>query len=682
MATVGVLTAMLLMAALLLPETAGPALSEPLPSAAAEPTPRPLTLELVREVCFADVSADAPWRDAACYAAYRGVMGGFGEGNWSPEEYVDRASAVTALFRLSKAEENPYAGEFADVYPWDWYASAAAWAGETGLLTGDDAGCVHPRETLDRACLAQLLYQYGLRRGLDVWAHEDIVEEYWDAEAVAPEDRPALAFCLERDIFGAFTDREVHPGYAVTRAQLAQALVALEAYGGEPVAEQIFKETMLAHASRAVAAHDDLQAAIQAVARDYGAIGVQVAVLERGRVTDAFAFGKAGSGQTMVEDVDTGVTWVVDWDTMSIAHKLRVASLSKVVVAMNAMAMAEDGLLDLDGSIGQYWNCAAENRAYPDTPVSIRSILSHTSSIPMYGDSTSRRYASVQRRLASRDFAGLQPGSIHSWGYNNYAFGVLGMTLELAGQRRYDDIADENFFLPLGIDAGVVPGELDHPERVATLYRHGGSVGWSAAAQRGVHYDYDPGDYGNYFCGGLTISAVDLAKLCAVLAGDGAFEGQRLLRPESVAAMETPLGTPYGESFEQCYPLWLQWNLYGRTRLFYHTGSAYGVYNLASYDPDTGDGVVVLTTGAAATKDSRGIYAVCGEISRLVYAAIDQRSAGKYVLVEYAERETEGDGEKYVLVEYAPAEKETDTETVRSKDDKYVLAEYASDEKE
>ena len=30
-------------------------------------------------------------------------------------------------------------------------------------------------------------------------------------------------------------------------------------------------------------------------------------------------------------------------------------------------------------------------------------------------------------------------------------------------------------------------------------------------------------------------------------------------------------------------------------------------------------GVVVLTTGASGTKDAYGIYAVCGEISQLLY---------------------------------------------------------------
>ena len=56
--------------------------------------------------------------------------------------------------------------------------------------------------------------------------------------------------------------------------------------------------------------------------------------------------------------------------------------------------------------------------------------------------------------------------------------------------------------------------------------------------------------------------------------------------------------------------------------LFCHTGSAYGVYNCASYDPATGNGVVVLTVGAAGDKDDRGIYKVCAEINEFIYGVV------------------------------------------------------------
>lgn len=618
------------------------ALTPPPPSA--EPTPEPLTLERVRATGFADLNADAVYRDAAAYTACLEVLGGTSPEAWSPERYVDRAVAATALFRLSGAEERPYVAAFADVEPGTWYAPAVTWAVEEGILHGRGDGLFHPFDPITRGELALLLYRYAGSLGMDLTVPEDMLQNYWDGERVVQGSREAVSWCLHSGLFAPIVSREVHAGYAVTRAQLAQVLTAWKA-PADPVAKSIYDAQLEALTSKSVAVHPQLGAEIEDIAQKYGTIGLQVAVIEGGRVTDCYTYGRANNSQTMVQDVETGTVLAVDTGAMTREHKLRIASISKVVVAMNAMALAEDGKLDLEGSIGPYWNCQARNRAYGDIPVSIRSILSHTSSIPMYGDNTSRRYADVRRRLANGDFSSLQPGSIHSWGYNNYAFGVLGMTLELSQDRRYDDIADEYFFLPLDMDAGVVPGELDHPELIADIYRHSGEVGRSARAQREMRYIYDLGDYGNYFCGGLTISAVDAAKLWAVLAGDGAYEGQRLLSKESVAAMETPLGTPYGQEFEQCYPLRLQHDIYGRPSLYYHTGSAYGVFNLASYDPATGDGVVVLTTGASGAKDSRGIYSVCANISQAVYTALSRE------LVEYQEPVESKEAAEYVIVE-------------------------------
>ena len=86
--------------------------------------------------------------------------------------------------------------------------------------------------------------------------------------------------------------------------------------------------------------------------------------------------------------------------------------------------------------------------------------------------------------------------------------------------------------------------------------------------------------------------------------------------------METINETMLSDGTYQALPLRCQKNIYGRDTLYYHTGSAYGVYNCMSYDPASGDGVVVLTVGASGAKDDRGIYAICGEISTYVYNII------------------------------------------------------------
>jgi len=49
---------------------------------------------------------------------------------------------------------------------------------------------------------------------------------------------------------------------------------------------------------------------------------------------------------------------------MSADTKIRVASLSKVVLAMIVMQLSDLGQLDIDADIGEYWSLRRDKRAY------------------------------------------------------------------------------------------------------------------------------------------------------------------------------------------------------------------------------------------------------------------------------------------------------------------------------
>ena len=53
--------------------------------------------------------------------------------------------------------------------------------------------------------------------------------------------------------------------------------------------------------------------------------------------------------------------------------------------------------------------------------------------------------------------------------------------------------------------------------------------------------------------------------------------------------------------------------------MYYHLGIAYGTLSILSYNPDTRDGVVVISTGASQVHDDRGIFRICGEIVDYIY---------------------------------------------------------------
>ena len=302
-------------------------------------------------------------------------------------------------------------------------------------------------------------------------------------------------------------------------------------------------------------------------------------------------------------------------------HKIRIASLTKVGVGIAAMILYEDGVINLDESIGTYWGVQTKNPYYPDSPVTIRSLLTHTSSIPVLGDDTSRTYDSVRYRLQSNSYSRVQPGATWSWAYNNYAYGVLGQTLELAAGKYLDDIVHDRLWDVMETDAAFESGNIQDKSLLATVYQYGG-VGRSVGSMSNNKRRGDPGATGIYFSGGMTISAWDMGKLVALLANDGCYEGLHLLQKSTIDTMETRCEPVLSDGSYQALALRSQDDIYGRDRLYYHTGSAYGVFNLISYDPDSRDGVVVFTTGASGVKDSRNIYAVGGEISQYIYENI------------------------------------------------------------
>lgn len=348
---------------------------------------------------------------------------------------------------------------------------------------------------------------------------------------------------------------------------------------------------------------EQLQQAVEQARADYGATAIQAAAIRDGQVAVQAASGWA----------------VKDQITLTTRHKMRCASLTKVMVGISAGVLIDDGTLDPYADLSGYWGVTARNPSYPDTPITVDMLLTHTSTLSdASGSLSALKGTAARQRLAGSGYTGGKPGELSSWSYNNYGFSVLGMTLERAADQVLDDVLGEAVLAPMGIDAAFEAGSVDDTGLLCALYYPGGSLSRTVSTQKSYVCIQQPGYRGNFFAGGFTCSAGELAQLVAMLAEDGTYQGQQYLSAETVAYLEQPLGqTPDG--FYQCRPLRYRENMYGRDRMYYHTGSAYGFYGLLSYDPDTGDGVVVFTTGASGVTDSYGVYAVCGQVAQAVY---------------------------------------------------------------
>jgi|GEM_PF-3759605 CubicO group peptidase (beta-lactamase class C family) len=349
---------------------------------------------------------------------------------------------------------------------------------------------------------------------------------------------------------------------------------------------------------------------VQASADRYHTMGISVAVIENGRVVDTIANGYA----------------VYKTREMTVDTKIRIASISKIVVSLAAAKLMDEGMIDPHEDISTYWGANIRNPRFPHTPITIRDILCHTSSLRSNDEDYRLGVDRTLRQLtAGQVFLYCEPGLVSSYMYNNYAFGVLGVTLELVCGEVLDDYLRKNIFEEIGIEASFSTATLKK-EELASLY----NADWQCT--RSVDYIStrpiytELGYYIWYYAGNLTVSAGDLAKLVTVLINDGKYEDRQILSPESVAWLEEPQFTTEDEiglEFDQCCPLRYRRGMYGREDLYYHSGAAFGVFSLICYDPVSRDGVVVITTGATTGYDEYGVTSVCGDIADTILRSLE-----------------------------------------------------------
>ena len=106
---------------------------------------------------FSDVPGDSWYADGVYWARMEGVVGGYGNNAFGPDDPVTREQAVTILWRYA-GSPTASSGTFSDSADLaDWAVSAAGWTQAMGLLTGWADSSLQPQTPLTRAEAAVLL---------------------------------------------------------------------------------------------------------------------------------------------------------------------------------------------------------------------------------------------------------------------------------------------------------------------------------------------------------------------------------------------------------------------------------------------------------------------------------------------------------------------------------------------
>ena len=188
---------------------------------------------------FGDLTAAAWYHDGVHYCLENGLMRGVSGGKFLPDGSATRAQLVTILWRLEGSLETTGAVRFNDVAGGAWYTEAVRWAAGCGVVKGYDNGCFGPNDAVTREQMAAILYRYAQHKGYDVSAGKDTnILSFNDAFAVSEYAIPAMQWACGSGMVRGIAQKGgmfLVPGDTTTRAQAATLIMRFQsAFAKEP----------------------------------------------------------------------------------------------------------------------------------------------------------------------------------------------------------------------------------------------------------------------------------------------------------------------------------------------------------------------------------------------------------------------------------------------------------------
>ena len=300
----------------------------------------------------------------------------------------------------------------------------------------------------------------------------------------------------------------------------------------------------------------------------------------------------------------------------------RIASISKSFTATAIMQLVEQGKLTLETDASDIVGFPIRNPKFPDIPITINMLLSHTSSL---NDS--------QQDID--DFDAINPAKNPDWAknYQDYKpgkggytycgmnYSILGMCIEKLTGERFDNYIKHHILEPLKLYGSYCCDSLDRSKFVSLYsYMDGHYVERQEAYTHiSVLDEYQIGVHTRRFSpgAGMKISIPDLARymMMHMNYGQSPITGARIISEESSKNMQSDHSygrkVGYGLQASSFYTpgVWLEG----------HTGGAYGLSSAMFFDPQRKFGFTLACSGATPSKAGRG--SVLKQVMQALYRA-------------------------------------------------------------
>jgi CubicO group peptidase (beta-lactamase class C family) len=288
-----------------------------------------------------------------------------------------------------------------------------------------------------------------------------------------------------------------------------------------------------------------------------------------------------------------------------------IASCSKPVTALAILKLCDEKKIELDDPINKHLPFTIKNPFFDDKKITIRMLLSHTSSLkdnwevldPLYttetgGDSPIELEGFVKSYFIAdgkyydkeKNFFNKTPGQ--HWEYCNMGYALLGSLVESVSKKSFSEFMKEEVFEPLQMNnSHWFLRDIPH-ENIARPHELSDKRDSIKQPKLLPHYGYP-----DFPDGQLRTTVEDYAKILNILLNDGKYNNIQYLNKKTVDEF---LNIQYPEvnkwqaiawnynEFEN----WLYYLL--MPRLPSHTGGDPGVATVVSFNPNSKTGAIVF----------------------------------------------------------------------------------------
>ncbi|MBE7178448.1 MAG: beta-lactamase family protein, partial [Mucilaginibacter polytrichastri] len=219
----------------------------------------------------------------------------------------------------------------------------------------------------------------------------------------------------------------------------------------------------LPHAGQAQ--NQKAEAEIDSIMKSMKTVGLAAVVVKDGKIIYEHAFG--------YKNLETKTPLQND-------NLFRIASISKSFSATSVMQLVDQQKLSLDDDVSKLVGFKIRNPKFPETPITLKMLLSHRSSL-----NDSQGYFSLDYINPATNpnwakcYNNYKPGSDYQ--YCNLNFNLVGTIIEKTSGERFDQYVKHHVLDPLKLYGGYCVDSLDK-NRFATLYEYNAKADSFAAA--------------------------------------------------------------------------------------------------------------------------------------------------------------------------------------------------------